>query len=398
MVPDGWQQMRVGEALKIDNTKRKPVSAEERATMQGSYPYYGPTKVQDWINGYAYNGRYALIGEDGDHFLKYRTLRQTQIADGKFNVNNHAHVLMSSTTCTADWFYYYFQNRSIESYLTRQGAKRYKLNKASLEIIPMLVPPLHEQIRITKILSTWDQAIETTEKLIASSEAQKKALMQQLLTGKKRLPGFDGKWTKHNLKELGSTFGGLAGKTKKDFGQGAKYIPYKNIFQNAEIDFDNLDYVDVSPSENQNEISHGDIFFTTSSETPDEVGMTSVAIDPSAEIYLNSFCFGFRPYDLNKISPHFAKHYFRSGTIRRSIVRLAQGSTRYNLSKKYLMEIELNLPSIEEQAALADIIDNAEKSQLKLQNKLVQLKKEKSALMQQLLTGKRRVKTNEIAA
>ncbi|CAE6892358.1 COG0732 Restriction endonuclease S subunits [Vibrio sp. B1FLJ16] len=187
VIPSDWQLCKVAEALNIRNNLRKPISQEVRETIKGDYPYYGPTKVQGYISEYEQDGTYALIGEDGDHFLKYATMPQTQYISGKCTVNNHAHILESSEICDAQWFFNYFKHRDITNFLSRQGAGRFKLNKATLEKLPMLVPPLSEQRKIAKILSTWDKAIATTEKLIETSKQQKKALMQQLLMGKKRL-------------------------------------------------------------------------------------------------------------------------------------------------------------------------------------------------------------------
>ena len=186
-IPDDWKLLQVGKSLAIKNNFRKPISQETRSTIQGEYPYYGPTKIQDYISEYEQDGTYALIGEDGDHFLKYSTMAQTQYISGKCTVNNHAHILESTKTCDSKWFYNYFINRDITNFLSRQGAGRFKLNKATLEKLPILVPPLPEQRKIAQILSTWDKAISTTESLIASSQQQKKALMQQLLTGKRRV-------------------------------------------------------------------------------------------------------------------------------------------------------------------------------------------------------------------
>src|SRR5690606_32620241 len=125
----------------------------------------------------------------------------------KCTVNNHAHIIEGTKKATREWFYYYFMHRDIFSFLSRQGAGRYKLNKASLEKIPVLVPPVQEQKKIAKILSTWDKAITTTEQLLANSQQQKKALMQQLLTGKKRLLDkngvrFSGEWKRVELGDL----------------------------------------------------------------------------------------------------------------------------------------------------------------------------------------------------
>ncbi|WP_194578423.1 restriction endonuclease subunit S, partial [Vibrio anguillarum] len=160
--------------------------------------------------------------------------------------------------------------------------------------LKIAVPPYTEQKKIAQILSTWDKAITTTEQLLYNSKLQKKALMQQLLTSKKRFPRFEGIWKKYTLGELGDTFNGLTGKTKDDFGFGKKYIPYINIFKNSRIDVSALELVDVKEGESQSLSQYGDIFFTTSSETPDEVGMSSVLLDHVDELYLNSFCFGYR--------------------------------------------------------------------------------------------------------
>ncbi|ELL3162884.1 restriction endonuclease subunit S, partial [Escherichia coli] len=175
-VPHGWQFTYVGKAFCIRNNLRKPISEEERSMSPGNYPYYGPTKIQGYIGTFEQDGSYALIGEDGDHFLKFEKHSMTQLVDGKCTVNNHAHIIEGTKEASREWFYYYFMHRDIFSFLSRQGAGRYKLNKASLEKMPLLLPPIVEQKKIAQILSTWDKAISVTEKLLANSQQQKKAL------------------------------------------------------------------------------------------------------------------------------------------------------------------------------------------------------------------------------
>ena len=129
-IPIDWEVMTVGEAFNICNNLRFPISEEERRNMQGEYPYYGPTKIQDYINEYRVEGKFALIGEDGDHFLKWKDLPMTLLIEGKFNVNNHAHLVQGKKNLT-EWFFYFFNHRELTPYLTRQGAGRYKLTKES---------------------------------------------------------------------------------------------------------------------------------------------------------------------------------------------------------------------------------------------------------------------------
>lgn len=267
------------------------------------------------------------------------------------------------------------------------------ITKSQFALEKLAIPPTKaEEARIAKMLSTWDRAIATVEKLIANARAQKQALTHQLITGEKRLSGFSGRWPERTLGSLGETYGGLAGKTKADFGVGQAYVPYKNVFENSIVDMSNLDRVMIGKGERQNTVRFGDVLFTTSSETPEEVGMSSVVLSNSESAYLNSFCFGFRPNSLIELQPEFAAHFFRCTQMRGLISALAQGSTRYNISKRALLKLSFQLPPPKEQTALAELMDVAQSNMSGLELQANSLRQEKSALMQQLLTGKRRVK------
>ena len=119
------------------------------------------------------------------------------------------------------------------------------------------------------------------------------------------------------LGELGVTYNGLNGKKKDDFENGnAKYISYLNVFNNLSVKINGNDLVKISPNEKQNTIKFGDILFTTSSETYEECGMSSVVTSQLTEsIYLNSFCFGFRFYDETLFLPGFTKYLFRNAPL-----------------------------------------------------------------------------------
>jgi len=201
VIPEDWNVKPVGEAFEIRNNLRLPISKRVRDSMRGQYPYYGPTSVQDCINEYRVEGEHALIGEDGDHFLKWRDISMTLLVDGKFNVNNHAHIIKGVDNLTS-WFYYFFAHKDLTPHLKRQGAGRYKLNKSTLIDIPCAIPPLEEQRSISQALSDVDALIAALDKTIAKKQAIKAATMQQLLTGKKRLPGFGGEWEVKQLREL----------------------------------------------------------------------------------------------------------------------------------------------------------------------------------------------------
>ena len=278
-----------------------------------------------------------------------------------------------------------------QKYRLGQGHSVVHIYSSQLQNLKIPLPPLPEQKKIADCLSNWDSAIEKQSALINVLTQRKKALMQQLLTGKKRLPGFSEEWKEVKLGSLGKTYNGLTGKTKEDFGEGKPFITYMNIFSNPKINISNFEYVKMGVNENQNKAIYGDIFFTVSSETPNEVGMASVLLDEINDLYLNSFCFGFRLNDFKNLLPEFSSYLFRNDLFRKDVYKLAQGSTRFNLSKLELMKIKIKLPSLSEQTAIAEILTIADRELQLQKEKLVQLQTQKKGLMQVLLTGKKRL-------
>jgi len=198
---------------------------------------------------------------------------------------------------------------------------------------------------------------------------------------KLRFPGFTEDWEQRKLGSIGSTYTGLSGKTKEDFGHGeAQYITYLNVFQNTISDITMTDKVEIDTT--QNEVKYGDVLFTTSSETPEEVGMSSVWLGDTPNIYLNSFCFGFRPNQ--KINPYFLGYSLRAPYMRDKIKILAQGISRYNISKNKVMELEISLPNYEEQKLLGTFLQRIDLIITLHQRKLEHLNLKKKALLQKL--------------
>lgn len=189
-----------------------------------------------------------------------------------------------------------------------------------------------------------------------------------------RFPGFSDDWDKQTLGKIGKPYNGLSGKSGDDFGQGSPYITYKSIFDNSKVDISRVEYVTISENEriksSQNTVEYGDIFFTTSSETPKEVGMTSVLLDDIEDCYLNSFCFGYRLLNKSKTLPTYFRFYLRSIAIRNKLSILAQGSTRFNISKSEVMRMVINLPDTSEQEKIATLL-NAIDERIATQNKII---------------------------
>lgn len=182
-------------------------------------------------------------------------------------------------------------------------------------------------------------------------------------------------YARTTLGKIGNTYNGLTGKSAEDFGQGSPYITYKSIFDNSRVDISRVEYVQISDIEQhnkkQNKVARGDIFFTTSSETPEEVGMTSVLLDNIEDCYLNSFCFGYRVYSQEQYLPEYLRFYLRSSIIRKKLFVLAQGSTRFNLSKNEVMRISINMPKALEQRKIARFLTLLEE-RITTQNKIIE--------------------------
>ena len=165
-------------------------------------------------------------------------------------------------------------------------------------------------------------------------------------------------WEQRKLGEAGETYTGLSGKSKDDFGHGSgKFVTYMNVFSNPVASPNMTEAIEFD--DGQNKVRFGDVLFTTSSETPEEVGMSSVWLENAENTYLNSFCFGYRP--TVEFNPYYLAYMLRSSSMRKKITFLAQGISRYNISKNKMMDIEMPIPSIDEQKQIGEYFRNLDR-------------------------------------
>lgn len=293
-----------------------------------------------------------------------------------------------STKNDIDFVYYLLQSStSINSLLDNiAGTDPPNLGNKQLYSITCALPPTRtEQIAIAATLSDMDALIEGLEKLLVKKRNIKQGAMQELLTPKEG-------WEVKTVAQIGKPYGGLSGKSKNDFKNGTMpYIPFMNVMSNPIIDITYFDYVKIDASENQNKAQKGDLIFNTSSETPEEVGMCSVLLEDIPNLYLNSFCFGFRFHKEIKDDGLYLSYFFRSSYGREKLYLLAQGATRYNLSKSNFIKLELELPIPEEQTHIAKILSDMDTEIEQLEIQLSKYKMLKIGMMQELLTGKKRL-------
>ena len=262
-------------------------------------------------------------------------------------------------------------------------------SSADIESIEMEIPEdAEEQKALSNYILSIDSLIQSTTKKIESLKQVKAASLQSMFpqegetTPRVRFKGFEGEWEKVLIGKMGVTYSGLSGKTKDDFGFGeARFITFLNVLTNAKIDTSILEPVNVNRDEHQNEVRKGDLLFNTSSETPEEVGMCGVMDEQLENVYLNSFCFGFRVTD-NNIDPTCVAYVMRSHIGRRIMSILAQGATRYNLSKNSFCKAVLVLPkNIAEQRAIASYFTNLDRQITLHTQRLEKLKQIKAACL-----------------
>lgn len=290
----------------------------------------------------------------------------------------------------------WFMNRAFNSYYGLRQLRGIATGTTSvaaiygrdLESIKFLLPPLPEQKAIAQVLSTADAAIHTTEKLIAQKELRKKWLMQQLLTGKKRLKGFEGEWKKKKLEEIGDFFKG-AGISKSEIkAAGLPAVRYGELYTKyhfliSEITtFINNDSADLS-----RKIQKGDILFAGSGETIEEIGKCATyTIEEVA--YAGGDIIVFRPHNSDSI---FLGYLLNSAPVNSQKVSMGKGHSVVHIYPKDIATISIIIPEKEEQTAIAQVLQAADKEISLLKAKAEKLREQKKGLMQILLTGKKRL-------
>ncbi|SER30486.1 type I restriction enzyme, S subunit [Nitrosomonas sp. Nm51] len=406
-VPEGWDIKTVQEIAEV--TSGGTPSRKKPSYWNGTVPWIRTTEVQNCVLYETDVQEY--ISEEGlknssAKLVPKNTILLAMIGQGKTR-GQVALLKFKATTnqnCAAiifdenqePEFYYNFllaQYKNIRNFSNSAGQSN--LSGALVKSIRVTVPPLPEQKKIARILSTWDRAIEVTEKLLNNSQQQKKALMQQLLTGKKRLPGFSGEWETKTLREIGEIKSAGVDKKIIDGEKPVRLLNFTDVFNRSFIYSHQLNHWVTAPESKISgcDVRIGDVFFTPSSETRDEAGIPAVAAEN-----IDQCCYSYHVVRLRfteKWDLNFKAYVFTTSQFRRQAYMLADGSgQRYVISQENFRKIQVTFPNYDEQIAIGKILKAAESEIEILEKKLSCLRQEKKALMQQLLTGKRRVQIN----
>ena len=337
LCPDGVEYRPLGEIVKIKNGKGY------KDFLPGNIPVYGSGGVMTYVDTFAYDKPTVLIprkGSLGNLFY---------LEEPFWNVDTIFYTEIDESCVIPKYLFYVLKSAELEKLNTAGGVPSLTQKVLNKVLIP--VPPLEIQEAIVEILDKFTNLEAELEAELEARTLQYEYYRDSLFEALDcpRVP----------LGELGKFYGGLKGKTKNDFGSsGARYISYKNVYENISADFTWPDFVQVKEGENQLSLMKGDILLTGSSENMEEAGLSSVVTkEPEEKAYLNSFSICYRLNDPSILNPEFSKYLFRSRLARKQIIRTAQGVTRFNVSKKKLANVSVPIPTLEEQQRIVDILD-----------------------------------------
>jgi type I restriction enzyme, S subunit len=291
--------------------------------------------------------------------------------------------------------YYFLKQERLFNFvekLSQRSSGQTGVDLKELREYPFPIPPtLGEQEAIANVLSDADAYIESLEKLIAKKRLIKKGVMQELLTGKRRLTGFNKNWDSVRIGDL-LTFKNGLNKAKEFFGYGTPIVNYMDVFKSPRIYSKRIDgRVFLTREEISNyDVKRGDVFFTRTSETPDEIGIASVVLDTPIDTVFSGFILRGRPKN-SRLVDEFKAYCFSSQAVREQIVSRASYTTRALTNGRILSEVILKIPPQEEQVAIAEALSAIDSDILTLESKISKAYRLKQGMMQELLTGRIRL-------
>jgi type I restriction enzyme S subunit len=346
----GWQIYKLEDICTIYDKLRKPISKKDR--VSGIYPYYGASCVQDYVNDYLFDGRYVLIGEDG---AKWGTGEDTAyIVEGKFWVNNHAHIIQCNNGIVDTFIYYYFNHLDLTKLVA--GAIIPKLTQETLRSMEIPIPPLSEQQRIVALLDAEFAKIDALKANAEKNLQNAKDLFQAAL--KKELEPKEG-WNKKQLGEIAEFKNGL------NFGkeQGCHkyhFLGVGDFKENTIVETDTLSYIYQDCIDPDYYLKDNDIVFVRSNGSRHLVGRSLLIKSGNEPSVFSGFCIRCR-FLSSIVLPQFAMRFFSLDTTKRILTSSGGGCNISNLNQKVLSALEIPFPtSIDEQANIVSRIAQME--------------------------------------
>ncbi|MFN6357004.1 MAG: restriction endonuclease subunit S [Cyanobacteriota bacterium] len=268
------------------------------------------------------------------------------------------------------------------------GGAQKNVNTGTLQKMPIPIPIISEQTKVSNVLGAVEELLASIENLIAKKRALKQATMQELLTGKRRLPGFEGEWEVKRLGDLGEFLKGSGVKKDEATSGDLPCVRYGEIYthhENYVREFKS--HISTNVASRAATIRQGDILFAGSGETKEEIGK-AIALPHPIKAFAGGDIVILRQQDSDAL---FLGYRLNAIDISRQKAGLGQGDAVVHISARSLSEISVSLPKREEQEAIAGILYEMDIELRQLQLHLAKIQSLKQGMMQQLLTGKIRL-------
>ena len=358
LCPDGVETFPLEECCNILDKKRKPVTKNSRE--KGEYPYYGANGVQDYVSDYIFNGKFVLVGEDGSVITKSGTPVVTW-AEGKIWVNNHAHVIEEKSGTMLRYLYFYIQTIDVTSLIHGNIPKLTGRDFRSLKIA---LPPLEIQREIVRIL---DNFTNLTAELTAKLTAEFTARQRQYEFYRDKLLTFDVlkegtiNFCQRTLGEMFDFRNGLS-KGKEFFGKGTPFIRYTDVYNHRTLRKKDITAL-VECTEDEKErlkVSRGDVLFTRTSETAEDIGWSSVMLDDMDNCVFNGFTIKATP-KTKELLPEYCAYCFSTADFRKYVTKHCAFTTRASLTGNTIAQYRMTIPPLDIQSRIVNVLDNFEK-------------------------------------
>ena len=358
LCPDGVETFPLEECCNILDKKRKPVTKNSRE--KGEYPYYGANGVQDYVSDYIFNGKFVLVGEDGSVITKSGTPVVTW-AEGKIWVNNHAHVIEEKSGTMLRYLYFYIQTIDVTSLIHGNIPKLTGRDFRSLKIA---LPPLEIQREIVSIL---DNFTNLTAELAAKLTAEFTARQRQYEFYRDKLLTFDVlkegtiNFCQRTLGEMFDFRNGLS-KGKEFFGKGTPFIRYTDVYNHRTLRKKDITAL-VECTEDEKErlkVSRGDVLFTRTSETAEDIGWSSVMLDDMDDCVFNGFTIKATP-KTKELLPEYCAYCFSTSDFRQYVTKHCAFTTRASLTGNTIAQYRMTIPPLDIQSRIVNVLDNFEK-------------------------------------
>ncbi len=404
-IPSEWQQVKLGDISDIFSGGTPDTNNQH--FWNGKINWITPTEItktgkyienetEKKITELGLKNSSAKLLPKGSLVICTRaTVGECSISTYPISTNQGFKNLIPKNNTTIDYLYYYIKSIKHQLIKLGSGSTFLEVSKGDIGKLKLKLPPLLEQNRIVSVLETWDKSIENLNKKIEIKKQIKKGLMQDLLTGKKRLSGFEDKWEIVTLGDVGE-FRTSSVDKKTDQNQKIAFLcNYMDVYKRKVIKNTDI-FQKITAKESQFESSSlevGDVLFTPSSETPEDIGYSAVVQSTLPNLLFSYHLVRFRP-NKSVLNISYSSFCFNQVSFRKYLSSVAAGVTRFTLSKSAFENATVNLPSVGEQKAIAEILTTADNEISVLEKKLEIFKEQKRYLLNNLITGAIRTPEN----